>query len=69
LAAVRRAEGLDAGLVLLVLLLLLEGPGEGFDPLGGHVRLFIRVGRGAVGAAGCSMCSARKLQVLQNSAS
>ena len=36
--AVRLGEGLDAGLVLLVLLLLLERPGEGLDPLGGHAQ-------------------------------
>ena len=64
--AVGLGEGLDAGLVLPVLLLLLERPGEGFDPFCRHDY--------SPSSCGFSMWwwsfsirSARKLQVLQNS--
>src|SRR4029453_15615485 len=65
--AVRFGEGLDAGPVQLVLLLLLERPGKGFDPLGGHGYFSPSSCWCSMWWYSCSIRSARKLQALQNS--
>src|SRR4029453_16362242 len=64
--AVRFGEGLDAGPVLLVLLLLLKRSGERLDPFGGHGYFFPSSCWCAMGWS-CSIRSARKLQAFQNS--